>query len=142
MALTFHVDIVSTTSSIFSGRAERVIAPAELGELAVLARHTPLLSRLKSGLIRVVIDGSHEEHFFVSSGLLEIQPHIVTVLADTVLRTEELDEHLAMKAKQRAEEALQSKLSEEEYNKLKRELNMQMALLHSIDQLKSRKIIK
>jgi F-type H+-transporting ATPase subunit epsilon len=142
LALTFHVDIVSTTSSIFSGKAERIIAPADQGELAVLARHAPLLSRLKSGLIRVVQDDGHEEHFFVSSGLLEIQPHVVTVLADTVLRTEELDEHLAMKAKQRTEEALQSKLSDTEYNKLKQDLNIQVALLRSIDQLKSRKIIK
>jgi F-type H+-transporting ATPase subunit epsilon len=142
LALTIHVDIVSTTSSIFSGKALRVIAPAEFGELAVLPRHTPLLSRLRSGLVRVVKSDSHEEHFFVSSGLLEIQPHVVTVLADTVLRTEELDEHLAMKAKQRTEEALQSKLSGTEYNKLKQDLNMQIALLRSIDQLKSRKIIK
>lgn len=106
MAMTIHVDIVSAEEQIFSGLAEMVYAPAVLGEVGIAPRHTPLISPLKPGEIRLDMGGGKEEFFFISGGILEVQPHVVTVLSDTAIRADDLDEATAIEAKKRAEAAL------------------------------------
>ena len=103
--MTIHVDIVSAEESIFSGLAEMVYAPGELGELGIAPRHAPLVTRLKPGEVRLDT-GKEELDFFISGGILEVQPHVVTVLADTAIRADDLDEAKALEAKKNAEEAL------------------------------------
>ena len=105
MAKTIHVDIVSAEGEIFAGEAEMVFVPAKEGELGITPRHAPLLSLIKAGEVRVRTSEG-DQSIFVSGGALEIQPHLVTVLADTALRAKDIDEAAAMQAKQRAEEAL------------------------------------
>src|SRR5271169_5097998 len=105
MASNFHVDIVSAEREIFSGDAEMVFAPAEMGELGITPRHAPLLTRLKPGTVRVQ-HGSEESVFYVSGGILEIQPHMVTERSDTAMRAKDIDAAAAQDAKRRAEEAL------------------------------------
>ena len=105
---TIHVDIVSAEASIFSGAATMVFAPAEQGEVGIAPRHAPLLTRLKAGEVRITTAEGEELGFFVSGGILEVQPNLVTVLADTALRAHDVDEAEAIKAKQRAEEALEN----------------------------------
>lgn len=139
MPLTFHVDIVSTETAIFSGVAHMLVAPTEMGKIGVLARHAPLLARLRPGLVRVVHEPDFDESFFVSGGFIEVQPHIVTVLADTVLRTADLDETAARAAKTRAEQELKLTTSKADYNRLKVELQLETTLLRSIEQLRTRK---
>ncbi len=136
--LTFHVDIVSSEKEIFSGTAHRLSAPTELGEIGILARHAPMLSRLRPGLVSVILEPDSEEFFFVSSGFLEVQPHIVTVLADTVLRTPELDDASARAALARKEEEMKLGVGEADYNHFKAELQIEAALLRSIEQLRIR----
>lgn len=107
MAKTLHVDIVSAEQSIFSGEAEMVVAPGEAGELGVLPEHAALLTRIKPGSLRIKIPGEdREEIIYVSGGMMEVQPHLVTVLADTSIRAENLDEAKALEAKRAAEEAI------------------------------------
>ena len=106
---TIHVDIVSAEGEIFSGEASMVFAPAALGDIGIAPRHAPLLTTLRPGEVRVQSPGGEEQFFFVGGGALEIQPHLVTVLADTALRAKDLDEVAAVQAKQRAEEALRNK---------------------------------
>jgi len=137
MAMTIHVDIVSAESEIFSGTAEMVFAPGAMGELGILPRHAPLLTQLKPGEVRVK-NGDSEESFYVSGGMLEIQPHVVTVLSDTALRAKDIDEAAALEAKQKAEDALQDKTSEFEYAKAQSELAEAVAQLQAIKKLKSR----
>ena len=108
MAKTIHVDIVSAEGEIFSGEAEMVFVPAKEGELGITPRHAPLLSLIKAGEVRVK-NGNDEQSIFVGGGALEIQPQKVTILADTAVRANDIDEAAAMAAKQRAEEALASK---------------------------------
>jgi F-type H+-transporting ATPase subunit epsilon len=109
--MTFHVDVVSAEQEIFSGTAEMVFAPAEMGELGITPRHAPLLSMLKPGEVRVQTPAGEELFFFVGGGAIEVQPRRVTVLADTALRAKDLDEAAALAAKQRAEEALKDRSS-------------------------------
>ena len=137
MAMTIHVDIVSAESEIFSGTAEMVFAPGVMGELGILPRHAPLLTQLKPGEVRVK-NGDSEEAFYISGGMLEVQPHVVTVLSDTALRAKDLDEAAALEAKQKAEDALQDKTSEFEYAKAQSELAEAVAQLQAIKKLKSR----
>ncbi len=106
---TIHVDIVSAEGEIFSGPAKMVFAPASQGELGIAPRHAPLLTLLKAGEVRVQPPEGDEQVFYVGGGALEIQPHRVTVLADTALRAKDIDEAAALAAKQRAEEALKDK---------------------------------
>jgi F-type H+-transporting ATPase subunit epsilon len=106
---TIHVDIVSAEGEIFSGEASMVFAPAVMGEIGIAPRHAPLLTTLKPGEVRVQVPGGDEQLFYVSGGAIEIQPHLVTVLADTALRANDLDEAAAVQAKQRAEEALKNR---------------------------------
>jgi len=108
-AHTIQVDIVSAEGEIFSGPAEMVFAPASMGELGIAPRHAPLLTLLKAGEVRVKVPGGEEQSFFVGGGALEVQPHHVTVLADTALRAKDIDEAAALAAKQKAEEALKNK---------------------------------
>src|SRR5476649_1423336 len=107
MAHTIHVDVVSAEESIFSGEAEFVALPGEAGELGIYPKHTPLITRIKPGAVRIKIPGQTEDEFvFVAGGILEVQPNIVTVLADTAIRGKDLDEAKASEAKRLAEEAL------------------------------------
>ena len=107
MARTLHVDIVSAEEAIFSGEATMVIAPGEAGELGILPEHVPLITRIKPGTVRVIqADGGEEEVIYVSGGILEVQPDVVTILADTSVRAHNLDEAKALEAKRMAEEAL------------------------------------
>ena len=138
MAMTIHVDIVSAEKSIFSGNAEMVFAPAIMGEVGVLPQHTPLLTRLKPGEVRVKLPGGEEEFFYVSGGILEIQPHVVTVLADTAARAHDLDEAAALEAKQRAEEALKDQKSEINYARAQSELAEAVAQLAALKRLKKK----
>lgn len=138
MPLTFHVDIVSSEEQIYSGTAHLLAAPTVLGEIGVLARHAPLLARLKAGLVRVVREPDYDESFFVSGGFIEVQRGSVTVLADTLLRGQQLDESAAQAAKQRAEQALKAAHSPAEYERLKAELALEIALLRSINQMRAR----
>ena len=141
MPFTLHIDIVSAEALMFSGRAEMVVLPAVRGEIGVLPRHAPLLAHLKAGAVRV-IDRTNEETFFITGGFAEVQPWVVTVLADTVLRGRELDEAAARSAKEHAEKELDGhKLSPEEYNRLKAELDLTTALLRTINDMRVRKKI-
>jgi F-type H+-transporting ATPase subunit epsilon len=138
MAMTMHVNIVSAEQEIFSGTAEQVIAPAKMGEVGIYPRHTQLLTQLKPGEVRVVKQGGEEEFFFVSGGMLEIQPHVVTVLADTALRARDLDEAKAMEAKSRAEQALKDRQSDVDYATAEAELAEALAQLQAIQRLRKK----
>src|SRR5210317_1402207 len=107
MAMTLHVDIVSAEAEIFSGPATMIFAPAEMGEVGISPRHAPMVTRLKPGEVRVQTQEGGEQHVYVSGGILEVQPHKVTVLADTATRAADLDEAAAIEAKERAEKAMQ-----------------------------------
>jgi F-type H+-transporting ATPase subunit epsilon len=135
--MTMHVDIVSAEEAIFSGPAEMVFAPAVMGELGILPRHAPLLTQLKPGEVRLRT-GGEEQFFYVSGGMLEIQPHIVTVLADTARRAKDLDEAAALQAKERAEQALRDKTSEFEYARAQSELAEAVAQLQAIKKLRDK----
>jgi len=104
--MKLHVDVVSAEGQIYSGSASMVFIAAEMGEVGIAPRHAPLLTRIRPGQVRIQQDGKDEETFFVSGGILEVQPHLVTVMADTAERAAEIDEAAAEKAKQRAEEAM------------------------------------
>jgi F-type H+-transporting ATPase subunit epsilon len=133
---TIHVDIVSAEGEIFAGEATMVFAPASGGEIGIAPRHAPLLTTLKSGEVRVQ-DLQGEEHlFWVGGGALEVQPHKVTVLADTAARAKDLDEAAAMAAKQRAEEALRDRVGAMEIAEAQAELARAAAQLRAIEKLR------
>ena len=138
MAMTMHVDIVSAEAEVFSGTATMVFAPAEMGEVGIAPRHTPLLTRLKPGEIRVQTQEGEELSFFVSGGMLEVQPHVVTVLADTAIRAADLDEAQALEAKERAEKMLQDKTADLDYAKAQIELAQSIAELRTIKSLREK----
>jgi F-type H+-transporting ATPase subunit epsilon len=133
---TIHVDIVSAEGQIFSGEAAMVFAPASMGELGIAPRHAPLLTTLKAGEVRVQLPGGEEQLFFVGGGAIEIQPHIVTVLADTALRAKDIDEAAALQAKQRAEEALKDRGSQVEIAEAQAELARAVAQIKAIEKLR------
>lgn len=137
MASTIHVDIVSAEAEIYSGSAEIVFAPAVMGEIGILPRHAPLITRLKPGEVRVRNDGE-EQSFYVSGGMLEIQPHMVTVLSDTALRAKDLDEASALEAKQRAEDALKDRKADTDLAQASAELAEAMAQLQAISRLRKK----
>ncbi|MEJ2454361.1 MAG: F0F1 ATP synthase subunit epsilon [Candidatus Thiodiazotropha sp.] len=140
MAMTIHVDIVSAEGEIFSGLAEMVYAPAVMGEVGIAPRHTPLVTQLKPGEVRVDTgDGKEMQHFYVSGGILEVQPHIVTVLADTAVRATDLDEAAAQEAKRRAEDAMANRASEMDYAKAQAELAEAAAQLRAIERIRKGK---
>lgn len=138
-ANTIHVDIVSAEGEIFSGEAAMVFAPAIMGDIGIAPRHAPLLTTLKPGEVRVQTPSGEEQFFFVSGGALEIQPHLVTVLADTALRARDLDEAAAMQAKQRAEEALRDRGDKIDVAKAQAELAAAMAQIKAIEKLRKLK---
>ena len=138
MAMTLHVDIVSAEAEIFSGTATMVFAPAEMGEVGIAPRHAPLVTRLKPGEVRVQTQEGDEKSFFVSGGLLEVQPHIVTVLADTAIRAADLDEAQALEAMERAEKMLAEKTADIDYAKAQSELAQSMAQLAQIKKLRQK----
>lgn len=115
MGTVFHLDIVSAEDSIYSGPAEFITAPAIMGEVGVYPQHTPMLTRIKSGVVRIKAPLKEDEEVYVSGGMLEIQPDVVTILADTALRGKDLDESKALESKRLAEEAMKNKSSEFEY---------------------------
>lgn len=138
MAMTMHVDIVSAEAEIFSGTATMVFAPAEMGELGIAPRHTQLLTRLKPGEVRVVDEKGEEQSFYVSGGILEVQPHVVTVLSDTALRAKDLDEAAALQAKEQAEKLLADNQSDIDYTKAQLELAEAVAQLRAIQKIRDK----
>ncbi|HEX2492274.1 MAG TPA: F0F1 ATP synthase subunit epsilon [Steroidobacter sp.] len=136
---TIHVDIVSAEGEIFSGEAAMVFAPAVMGEIGIAPRHAPLLTTLKPGEVRVQTPGGEEQFFYVSGGALEVQPHLVTVLADTALRARDLDEAAALQAKQRAEEALRDRGDKMEVAEAQAELARAVAQIKAIEKLRKLK---
>lgn len=131
MTMTIHVDIVSAEEAIFSGLAEMVIAPAEEGDVGIAARHAPLLTRLKPGEVQVKIDSKNTIPFFISGGILEVQPHVVSVLADRAIRARDIDEAAAQEAKRRAEEMLKDQKAGYDLAKA------QLQLVEAMEELKS-----
>ncbi len=136
MAETLQVDIVSAEGEIFSGAAHMVFVPASQGELGILPRHAPLLTLLKPGEVRVQPQEGEEQQFYVGGGALEVQPHRVTVLADTALRARDIDEVAAQAAKQRAEETLRTKVDKIEQAEALAELARAVALLKVVQRLR------
>jgi F-type H+-transporting ATPase subunit epsilon len=139
MAAVIHVDVVSAEESIFSGEAEFVAAPGEEGELGIHPHHTPLLTRIKPGAVRVKVPQQEQEELvWVSGGILEIQPDVVTVLADTAVRGRDLDEAKALEAKRQAEEALSDRTAKIDYARAQAELAEAMTQLAAIRKLRKR----
>lgn len=138
MANTIKVDIVSAEEQIFSGEAEMVFAPAIMGEVGIAPRHTPLISPLKPGEVRLDMGGGKEEFFFVSGGILEVQPHLVTVLSDTAIRAHDLDEAAALEAKKRAEAALEGQKSDMDIARARAEIAAAVAQIAAIQKLRKR----
>src|SRR5271166_872046 len=139
MAHTIHVDIVSAEGQIFSGEASMVFVPGSQGELGIAPRHAPLLTTLKPGEVRVQVEGQDEQSFYVGGGALEIQPHLVSVLADTAARAKDLDEAAALAAKARAEEAVQSRTDKLEIAEAQAELARAVAQLRAINRLRPKR---
>ena len=140
MANTFHVDVVSAEESIFSGEAEFVALPGEAGELGIYPKHTPLITRIRPGAVRIRVAGQAEEEFvFVAGGILEVQPNGVTVLADTAIRGGDLDEAKALAAKKAAEEAMVNKESKIDYAKAQAEMAAAIAQLQAIQRFRNKR---
>jgi len=138
-AATIHVDVVSAEASIYSGEAEFVVLPGEAGELGIYPRHTPLITRIKPGTVRIQPAGGGEEQLiFVAGGILEVQPSLITVLADTAIRGKDLDEAKATEALQRAEEARAKAQDKQEIAAVESELAMLAAQLAAIRKLRKK----
>jgi F-type H+-transporting ATPase subunit epsilon len=135
---TIHVDVVSAEASIFSGEAEFVVLPGESGELGIYPRHTPLITRIKPGAVRIQKPGGEEEFVFVAGGILEVQPKVITVLADTAIRGHDLDEAKANEAIKKAEEARAKAKDKQELAVVEGELSMLAAQLAAIRKLRKK----
>ena len=137
MANTVHIDVVSAEASIFSGEAAFVVAPASAGEVGIYPNHAPMITTVKPGALRIQLaDTAEEVVIFISGGLLEVQPGIITVLADTAIRGADLDEAKAISAKLAAEEAMKNRSSDMDYAKAQAELSEAMAQIHAIERLR------
>ena len=136
MAMTFHVDVVSAEEEIFSGLVEMLFAPGEMGDLGIMARHSPLLTSLKPGELRLQMPDGEDHYIYVSGGMLEVQPHVVTVLSDTAVRAKDIDEAAALEAKEKAENALKDKQGEIDYALAESQLAEAVAQLHMLKKLK------
>ena len=134
---TIRVDIVSAEKEIFHGPAELVVATGEMGELGIAPRHAPLITRLKPGYVRVIAEGAEDQFFYVSGGILEVQPQVVTVLADTAVRAKDLDEAAALRAKDQAERALADHTGKVEIAAAQAQLAQATAQIQAINQLKN-----
>lgn len=140
MAMTIHLDVVSAEASIFSGLAEFVAAPAKMGEVGIYPRHAPMITPIKPGVLRVKVPNEAEEQLiYISGGLLEVQPGVITVLADTAIRGVDLDQAKAEEAKHAAEEALRNNVSKIDYARAQAELAEAMAQLQAIERLRKHK---
>ena len=138
MAMTVHLDIASAEEQLFSGLVELVVANGVVGELGIAPQHAPLLTSLKPGPVRVIKQGGEEEIFYVSGGILEVQPLLVTILADTAMRAADIDEAAAQAAKEAAEKALQDQKSEIEYARAASELAEAAAQLRTLQELRKK----
>jgi F-type H+-transporting ATPase subunit epsilon len=134
-----HVNIVSAEKEIYSGTVTQVFAPAEMGEVGVMPRHAPMLSTLKAGIVRVLPQDGEEQTFYVSGGILEIQPHVVTILSDTALRAADIDESAALEAKARSEATMKEKASDMDYAKAKSELIEAVAQIEALKKIRKKK---
>jgi len=140
MAHTIHVDVVSAEESIFSGEAEFVVLPGESGELGIYPQHTPLITRIKPGAVRIRVPGQADDEFvFVAGGILEVQPKVVTVLADTAIRGHDLDEAKAEEARRQAEETLRNAKGELEVATAQAELATLAAQIASIRKFRQKR---
>ena len=139
MANTMHLDIVSAEEALFSDEVEFVVARATEGELGVTPRHAPLMAKLQPGDVRVRMPGGEEQFFYVSGGMLEIQPHVVTILADTALRAKDIDEAAAQEAKRQAEEALRDRSAEVDFARVQTELAAAAAQLRALQSLRRKR---
>lgn len=139
MASTVHCSIVSAEEEIFSGLVEMVVANATEGELGILPGHTPLLSGVKPGPVRLILEGGDEEVFFASGGFIEVQPTAITILADTALRADDIDEAAAQEAQSKAERELSDNRSEIDYGRVQSDLAEQAAMLRTIRKHRERK---
>ena len=136
---TIHVDVVSAEESIFSGEARFISLPGETGELGVYPRHTPLITRIKPGSVRIEMADGSEEFVFVAGGILEVQPDCVTVLSDTAVRGKDLDEQKAVEAKQKAEEALKNAKGELDLAKAQSELSVMAAQIAALQKYRKKR---
>ena len=134
---TIQVDVVSAEAEVFSGAAEFIALPGETGELGILPGHTPLITRIRPGAVRIQ-NGADEELVFVAGGILEVQPNHVTILADTAILGGDLDEARALEAKQRAEEDLKDKASDIDYARAQSELSVAVAQLAALEKLRKK----
>ena len=139
MAMTMHVDIVSAEKELYSGTAEIVVAPAVNGEVGIHPRHTQMITPLKPGEVRITKQGGEEESIYVSGGILEVQPHVVTILSDTAVRAADLDEAAAVEAQKRAEQALKDKTGDIDEAKALAELAQAAAQLQMIQKIRKLK---
>jgi F-type H+-transporting ATPase subunit epsilon len=140
MAHTIHVDVVSAEEAIFSGEAEFVVLPGEEGELGIYPKHTPLITRIRPGTVRIKpADGGEEQLIFVAGGILEVQPNVITVLADTAIRGHDLDEAKALEAHKLAQENLSNRTGKMEYAEAISELAQAAAQIAAIRKLRQRK---
>lgn len=137
--MTMHLNIVSAENEIYSGTVTQVFAPAEMGEVGIMSRHAPMLSTLKAGVVRAISQNEEEESFFVSGGILEIQPHVITILSDTALRADDIDESAALEAKAQAEAAMKDKASDMDYAKAKSELLAAVAQIEALKKIRKKK---
>ena len=134
-----HLDIVSAEKEIFSGNVKNLTASAMMGEVGIYPKHTPMISPLKPGEVKVLTENDEEQIYFISGGMLEVQPHVVTILADTAMRGDDLDEAKALEAKKRAEEALEDKSDKIDSAKALAELASAAAQLRMIESLRKKR---
>ncbi len=139
MAMTIHLDVVSAEKELFSGTISAVFAPAVMGDVGIYPRHTPLVTSLRPGELKIEIEGHEDQYLYVSGGILEVQPHVVTVLSDTAIRAEDLDEAKALEAKQRAEDALKDQKGDFDAAKAQAELVRAAEQLRMIERLRKLK---
>ena len=139
MVATVHIDVVSAEESIFSGEAEFVAAPAQMGEVGIYPHHAPMITSIKPGALRIKLaDKNEEQLIYISGGILEVQPGVVTVLADTAIRGHDLDEAQANAAKKAAEEAMKNRSSDVDYAKAQAELAEAIAQIQAIQKLRQK----
>lgn len=138
MAMTIHVDIVSAEHAIYSGVAESLVAPAAMGEVGIYPRHTQMLTPLKPGEVRITKQGGEEEAIYVSGGMMEVQPHVVTILSDTAVRAHDLDEAAALAAKEEAEQAIHDRMGEMELAEAQSQLAQALAQLQTIRRMRKK----